>query len=359
MNDEIVMPEKISYHIPQIALWGPQSSGKSWLLFAFQRRVRMIDENLKRGLINQDFRISLTAKDIDIQNDDLLQPPAATEDIIAKRILFYRQMTPSKSSMQTSLQHKINTHSHEIMVMDNQGQMLVPGTVQKQKNDNLEEQGNPQNLSDEAIRRIEAARDFAVRSPNIIVVLDSKEEKDNSKYKISDEINKFLNDNVLRSGRKYNIAFCLTKVDSLGELDIQGANDETVQSFLIRQLGLKGQEKIIGFAQELQQDGHEARLFATSACGYMYNPDTRKRVSNLDGNNTIADIENWRPEGIEKPFFWLLEKIEKNRISEIEQSGNRYERVLWKSPMKADRVDHYLPYDSILRYAKMGERKSA
>ena len=365
MEDEIIIPANIPYHIPQIALWGPQSSGKSWLLFAFQRRVRMIDEYLKRGLINQDFRISLSARDIDVKDDDLSQPPPATQEIITKRILFQRNMIPSKSSVRMSLQHRVNTHSHEIKVMDNQGQMLVPDISLKQKNGNSEEHANLQKSDDDAMKRVEAALDFVVRSQNIIVVLDSKEEKENSKFKISEKIKKFLDDNVLRSGRKYNIAFCLTKVDALGELDIQGSSDDAVQSFLIRQLGSREQEKILGLVQELQQDGHEARLFATSACGYIYIQDTRKRVPNLkfsgdnnNNNSSIMDPEGWKPEGVEKPFFWLLEKIEKNRISQIEQNGNGYEKVLWKSPMKADRMGHYLSYESILHYADMGERKS-
>ncbi len=345
--------EKKDIHTPQIALWGPQSAGKSWLLYAFMKRVKMLNDDLRRGLGGRDFRITISAGDKDIgRNADEAEFPSPTQDIQSKTILFRKQMMPSDASFSSSLLHRVNSHFHTIRVMDNQGQMIVPDDTRK--NFLVGEGGEKVNkMSKEDRKKIDAAQDIVTKSSNIIVVLDSNRE---STLDLSEKLDRFVQDRIFYSDRKYNIAFCLTKVDQLGILDIQNAADEDVESYLIGQLGKVESDVILDMVKSLKTYGHDARLFATSACGYLYDSREQNRRPNLAPDGSIGEISQWKPEGVEKPFFWLLEKTERNRLEQIGQHGNKLEQFLWKLPFRSDRIKYYKSYDDILRYAQLGEQ---
>jgi hypothetical protein len=105
-------------------------------------------------------------------------------------------------------------------------------------------------------------------------------------------------------------------------------------------------EKILGVLKELRAK-HELYLCAVSATGTYMDKDNKKKANIDEATKVIIDETNWRPENVEKPFFWLFAQVEKDRLAAPLQNGIFY-KAFSKDFSKA-RLEQYVEYKDLLR----------
>jgi hypothetical protein len=264
--------ESVELFRTSVALWGPVASGKSWLINAFaytllNKYIGPID-----GL-KYSFRGIFPGWD-NLQSN-LAESPYRTQTMLpdARVFLFERGRTSS------SHREALSSFAHEISIFDYSGE---------HSNDLLKYD----NLDSYFIERL-ASTDI------IIVTLDTTIEY-LSKDRYIDMINRmFLILDKIKPEKKRFYAMCITKADTIPaglEIDPNGL------------IELKFGSKILDMFAEVSKK-HEIQTFITSSIGFI--PGTNK--PNFQ-SNSIIDKEHWKPYGVEFPFFWAFESIEKVRI---------------------------------------------
>jgi hypothetical protein len=287
------------------ALWGPVASGKTWLVYAFGRTLQTKYNREIDGLVYE--LETVNKSDFSHQPDD---PTMGTEVFVFK---FSRSRTLENYSQ------SISSFRHEIQIFDNQG-----GNTTNPFKSNSD---YPPNIRNTAILDI-------THADIVVIVLDPRhtfygENKTFLKTEYSRlvrELIRYLESDKNNHNRYY--AVCITKADVI-EGGIYINPDALIEAYF-------GEDMINALKIP---DPKRIKTFTTSSAGYLINHG--REISNvglcMDGTG-LLDVENWQPYGVEFPFFWAFEEIEKQSLKD------RFQNSWWKRLNLRRYLKKYIPY---------------
>ena len=289
-----------------IALWGISGTGKTWLTHAFAKELRWYTEK------DPTFSYSLTDYEdnrifVSVLDSENVGATSVSEDHLWK---FQRRV---KGGVKTNRSLQVSSHEHQIIIHDNKGgdlQEIVAGYGTNQ----------------------EIVKSTLTSSSNLIVLLDptmvtgspfaADETENYSKSEYGQWIERLV-EIILEKKKSINIALCLSKADLV-------------------QLHLPTEEIIkVVFGTEvlgaLENSQVESKLFKVSSVGTVRNEKTGKKESNLEEGMEVAThkIKNpseWNPLNVASPFFWLFEKVERQRIRQNDIFGEREKHYISYPP---------------------------
>lgn len=262
-----------------IALWGPEGSGKTWLINAFCKALTRIETG--------DCRFSYELFEVtgkDFASPVLMFEPSAlpTEEHTVHAWKFRRR--PLRKDL---LADQVSTHLHDLLVHDMRGA--------------------------ETILLAEEAREVFLSADLILVLLDPTLISGVSASKENQSLGRRLSqleyagyvqqlfDFVLRSSLpRPEIAVCITKLDTLVE-------PITKENLLVEQFG----NQMLFVINEFQRK-FKTEIFGTSSAGYVNESIQTPNYDPIQGK--LSDTSCWEPRFVEKPFFWFLENIERGKL---------------------------------------------
>ncbi len=341
-----------------IALWGPSNSGKTWLLHAFLKKIAMYSINDTGHRFVFDLIDIATNKDIRSEGGP---PVTGTQGIEEMRYLFRKKLKKDNNSVGNTqisgLREEVNTHVHELLVVDDRGQNQMPLT-------NIDKTGQNLRSEQDYISLSKAARADILL---LLVDLDVIEKKEDFRDFIDgltgfiDTLRELEYDDGFSLDDKRYLAVCLPKIDKydglrLAWLENDKEDKERKQKFceVIEAFGGRNRADLISDKiSDLESFGYKVGYFFISSCGYDGNND-----ANFDqATGQIADLAQWEPAGVEAPFFWAFDIIERARIS------NLTNHLLFQKIVKKDGIDvcsrreeQYIPYASISRMKARSKR---
>lgn len=327
-----------------IALWGPTSSGKTWFIHAFAKKLMEYADD-------KDFAYILEDRETDSRVP--AQPPEikGTQEIRDISWVFRRE-----PKLQTEA-HSISAYEHVINMRDDKGAnvfniddynnemsrenvvssdyllvMLDPTSLDLAMPNNSNEQRQPAKRSDEIVTpKIEGGIggeqvvnnvDFSGRDE-----LDGKAQISRQDYAKKVQL---LFETLAKKNKQYRIAICIAKIDQIGAryrdpwdlIRIYFGKD--MHTFL-KQYASMPQFKI--------------ETFSVSAFGFL------KSSTKVEANYVVGDKggqlknrDGWEPYNVEAPLFWLFEEVERSRL-ENPSSG-----VLGKNIFGKERISKYIGY---------------
>lgn len=319
--------------LDQVVFWGPVKSGKTWLFNAFLKKIEILNRKLKP----LDFSFIAESNGAEVGHiETLMNEP--TTGIYERKYIFVRK------KLGDDFVAKVNTQSHEVLVVDNTGGAFGSafGTTEMD----------------------EKRKDFAwekVRTARFLVLaLNSGYEENATSGTIVKQLRDLLKVVKESDGGKY-IAACLTKVDTLGEelvIEFYNQDKSQLRGLLIRSFGKEYVDQIYEGLNALQMDGkNHVESFATSATGYFNNNGKKNRNISGDGG-TLADSANWYPEEVEKPFFWLFDVVERERLRYLSGGYSLFSKIMGNKTITETRQSAYASYSQLIRLAKMVENDS-
>lgn len=285
-----------------IMLWGPPNSGKSWLIGAFAHTMLNINRELeKNGHKFQLQMLDTTGNDL-ARDVDRLSPTQYPRN---NRFIFTREYRDDAKTLFDS----VNVFRHNLQLYDTRGHYIFPPLGES--------------LDSDTEKHRDVALYWVKNSTCIMLILDpgalSKE--------IYLEHLKLLRSH-LHNRRKYIVA-CVTKGDK------EGLFSDPVSAILWR-FGKKVGQSVIDLLRGLNGDGHHVEVNVVSSVGY-YLTEEGDYKPNVDGDKLINEYK-WSPVRVDKPFLWLLDHVEKQRI---DTSSHLIKSLLLKP--------FYIPYSQILR----------
>jgi hypothetical protein len=276
-------------HVPQnIALWGPRGSGKTWLINAFCKALAQIGAEEPRFSYEL---LQYAGKQF--SSPVLIFEPSALPT--NEHTVFVWQFC-RRSLQHSSLADQVSVHLHDLLVHD------MPGR--------------------ETIMLTEEAREVFLRADLILVVLDPTlvngaplSRGNDASVSISKTeyagYARRLFECVTNAPKPHpEIAVCLTKLDCL----IGTAR----QDELIREhFGSEMLQVLSAFRGRLRM-----KMFGISSAGYI---DGSAAAANYDpGNGRLLDASLWEPRFVERPFFWFLENVERERLRQHSHSLGKF-----------------------------------
>ncbi len=286
-----------------VALWGPMAAGKTWLAYAFGRTLQTKYNREINGLAYELETVNKT--DFSHQPND---PTASTREFIFKF---------SRSRTSESYSQSISSFCHEILIIDNPGGMT---TAPFDNNPYLPAEHNT------AILHI-------AHADIVIIVLDPTYHRfkgDNNNYlkteypRLVRELIRYLESDKNNRSRYY--AVCISKADVIdGGVYINP--DALIEMY---------------FGEAMTEalripDPKRIKTFTTSSAGYII--QNGREYSNISADQSgLADVKNWQPYGVEFPFFWAFEEIEKQSLIDRFQKS-------WRKRFSLNRtLKKYIPY---------------
>lgn len=262
-----------------VAIWGPRASGKTWLWHAFVKTIA----NYNRPVNGLMYEIH-ESKINDFAFIEHSFSPTQNKDT---SIFRFQRISASKSHREF-----LSSYSHKIFISDYAGGYF---------------QGDLRNTNQEEhlLRNVFTETAFV---DVILIALDSKF-SGITKEEYPKLIRNFATAlDKIEPNRKRLFAMCVTKADT-----IPAWIDANLDALIELKFGVE----MLDVCSEIAQK-HDVQIFITSAIGFLH--DTNK--SNCDPDKgTIIDVENWTPYGVEYPFFWVFETIEKRKIKENNHFG--------------------------------------
>jgi len=315
-----------SINTNQIVFWGPLRSGKTWLFNAFLKKIEILNNKLSKdySLVAQQ-RIEGQWRDVDQVENFKVEP---TRDLKQYQYRLLRKKLGRGPSAE------VNTHCNEILVVDNTGGAF-----------------DGSNLN-EAV--VEQAKELVRSAKYLVLSLNSGLDENTTSGAIVENLLDLSN--IINRGEsgKY-IAACLTKVDTLGEelvVEFYNRSRNELKSLLIRSFGAKYVDKIDDVLKEIERKGtNHVKLFATSATGYYYLNE--RKVQNIASDmGTLADPSLWKPEEVEKPFFWLFDVMERERLKYLSSNWSIFQTLMGRNTITESRQAAYIPYEMLVRIAQ-------
>ncbi len=271
----------------KFALWGPTGSGKDWVIRSFARSLEQYN-NEKSQRYDKDFEHI-------VYNSDGVTPEkihAPEVNLNATRtgqaedtVWIYERRGRQKTPV-----HIVSAHTHEILITNSAG-------VHSQDLDNY-------------------AVNFTFENANcLLVLLDPTLVKNGI---VSMEGYQTMVNNLLSqlgkpsNGDKRFIAACVTKNDQL-KTKRPAAREEMILNFGA------GMDEV--FRVHTKSSGVELEVFSISSYGFLKDgktPNYNDELSNL------KDKDSWTPINVEQPFFWLFEKVERNRVGRFSKELGKF-----------------------------------
>lgn len=119
---------------------------------------------------------------------------------------------------------------------------------------------------------------------------------------------------------KRRIALCITKADLLADTkeDLDEISSSNLESYLETEFDYPTSKAVKALKKKFGEEN--IRLFLVSAAGY--DPLTGKRAPiGRKQDAFIANEQFWRPYNVQAPFFWLMEQLEMDVISDYAKTG--------------------------------------
>jgi len=313
----------------KILLWGPPNSGKTWFLNSFTRSVSLCD------LYDDRFKYDLGEYSGGLLTDQLhISSPFEIGD---KHIPRDHTWLFSRSPKQNTYNAKISAYSHLLHLIDYPGDMIF-------------------NFSEDTSTLIKDVDE-------IIVFLDPTLTKDyHSKIAVSKNDEIYFNDDLIDEEFKLNksgsqklisVTEYQAQVQKLFDFLIHWGREETLIIFCVTKADewlskFKGNisdsiqhffgENIYRFIQTYRKK-FNIHIYINSAVGFL---DEDKKESNFNiSSNKMINSNIWDPINSELPVFWLLEKIELDRL--------KRKKALVDQIFGDQKVKSYLPYFKIDR----------
>lgn len=295
-----------------IALWGPQSSGKTWLV-----------RSLRKALVNmssQDNSLSYSLIPRSGQIMNLYQPPNIQGTMDAEHLVWLYKREPETQD----LIRYVNAHAHPILIFDAPGSMLIRyedlriqiplqeasnvilvldhSRIQEssKQRKSLSSQPQPQVASSGLAAAAAAAT--GQQQPQASSQ-SSPLPPTHTREQYTQDVAKLLQEMMTHSIPNRHIAVCVTKID---QLKITGW--EPWQ--LIRMLF--GDNMYQQLTEFKRQNHAVVEAFAVSAFGYL---PGQGRKPNADASGNLKKPDNWEPYRVEAPFFWLFDFMERQRLN--------------------------------------------
>jgi hypothetical protein len=314
----------------EIALWGPTGSGKTWLIRSFGKALF--------NMSNKDPLFNYYILDGSGQRIDIFKPPIqqATEDPYDVIWQFRREI-----KTQNNAKH-VNCQAHTIIVHDAKGEALI--SLQ----DNVVKFGIED--SEHVLMMLDFTRltDFTIQTNQASSTVQggfaklipqsggsgSQQPASSTAGFTRADYTQFVTNilqtltNPIKPNRR--VAICLSKMD---QLKIQGREPWRLVEMLF---GSDMKAQLEYFSRMLTLD-----VFPLSAVGYIGTGSERK--SNLhqtsSGNWEIMDPGQWQPEGVEAPFFWLFDHVERQRL---QNNGEGIVKFLYQGTRQKEYIKYPL-----------------
>jgi len=316
----------------RIVFWGPKGSGKTWLFRAFLREIELLNGNLRLlgySTVVEEKRGETWKNVGHIEGLEAIP----TADLTVTLYRFQKNTGLNNHPQKRFLANCVNQHCHEIAVIDNSG-----GFFEENQKSTLD------------TKSIEQAEDEVRNAHYLILSLNSGNTQTGQGTLVTD-LRKLRK--LLENSSEKLIAACITKVDSLGQelvIPLYNQNENELKSLLTRSFGRQYANEIDVELKALR-NYHEVQLFATSATGYFIDSDNRKKVNLASAGTALADTAQWNPEEVARPFFWLFEKIERERLQYISKEDKLFIHLMQVDTILAARQEAYISYEQLLRLA--------
>jgi hypothetical protein len=288
-----------------ISVWGPIGSGKTYLLNSFQFNTYKLYNSL-----DVQYKFVENGKNV---NPFEIRPEKSKADPTS--YLEITDIVLSRRFRKKDYGTKISSHKHHIVLFDEKGEAILDA------------------LSDHKVISNDSAayRSVLAKSTGIIFVLNKGNTTSEEYFLLLKTALENLE--TIREHPGY-YAFCVTKADVFTK---NFANAD-VDDLLIMSFGQEWAQKILNLIEE-QGKIRPIFLCACSSVGFYVDVINQVEKSNVNpGTSAIINYEEWNPIGVEKPFFWILEKIEENRLSQM-YSQRFIGKYLFARAMK-----HYIPF---------------
>ena len=333
--------EEIESRMPlrtQIVLWGPASSGKTWLLYAF---LKKITEWRRISRAGNSFNFRLV--DIDGEGDiDITKGPPleGTMGITEKRFWY------KKTNSMSALRNEVNTHVHELLAIDDRGDDQVPGSVSEADLNMTQAFRKGPGMA--SLRRAGFADAIF-----LLVDLDMARTPEVFKSFLSSLEALWESSYDYKLEKKRKLAICVPKIDQHGLRYIGIATEDKKKNFekiVEEKFGNKA-PLLFTAIEEFNRLNFEVDYFFVSSCGY------RNGIANYDkSKGQIANLDEWSPEGVHEPFFWAFDTIERARI----MNNNHLFQMFVKGNIGEvcnKREEQYIPYSDIVKMAQEFNRR--
>jgi|ADurb_H2B_01_Slu_FD_contig_41_975900_length_2471_multi_4_in_0_out_0_3 hypothetical protein len=304
-----------------IALWGPTGAGKDWLVRAFNRELRSLNDWKNR--FSYDLKLVRPGSDREFEVPAFADPPGdilATEESEDTKYAFYRKDTTFP------VEDKRHCQRHEFILHNDAGGALVK-CLENEMNHN-------------------ATLETLLQSRNIIIVLGvgnlglnthhepyENQEKNGEKDEKGLLFKKIMQliDRLSVEPRR-NIAICLTKIDLI--VDENEFTQQDRWNVLSEQYGNDARN----YLESMKKKFSNMEVFITTSAGYVNSNGVRDKNINQDATG-LKDPAQWKPLNTVAPFFWIFEKIEDERYKSI----SLFRKIIFSEESKP------VPY---LRYIK-------
>lgn len=275
-----------------VALWGTSGSGKTWLVHALGRILHTKYQREVDGLV---YELETVNK-----LNYSFQPNEATSGTHSYVFKFERSRTLE------NLSQSISSFKHEIQIFDNQGSETLDQKVK--------------NMAILSIAHADIV--VIVLDPTYYIYGENSFLKEEYPKLVRELIRTLESDN----NRKRYYAVCITKADY-----IDGAvylnPDALIEMY---------------FGEEMTRalkipDPNRIKTFTTSSAGFIIRNE--REIPNIsDELGNLSDVENWQPYGVEFPFFWAFEELEKQSLKDSAQKS------WWKKLNVERNLKKYIPY---------------
>jgi len=277
--------ENINTLSGKFALWGPRGSGKDWVLQSFARSLEQYNTEGKERYDKNFEHIVTHINDVPVKIQAPDHIDATVDDNPDDTVYLYERHGRSKSPV-----HTVSAQVHEILITNAPGESLIKGSV-----DSI---------------------NYAVqRAACLLILLDhtiiSKGLNTMAEYQ-SWVNNLFENLAKPSNGEKRFVAACVTKIDMLK------AKRDDPYEYMTMYFG-PGMEEV--FRTHTKSKDVEFKPFSISSFGFLR--DNKTPNYNYETEH-LADPNFWNPINVEQPFFWLFEKVERNRLEKFSNGLSKF-----------------------------------
>jgi hypothetical protein len=319
-------------------LWGPSSTGKTWLFDAFIRKVNLLDETLLKTNPEPVFSLwiedQMGLRQYRYTLDAQLVP--GTADIDYQEFTFHREYLSSTGKEKTKL---ACSHSHQFMMLDGPGDETTGQLILEA---NTEENRAKVLSAHEALKDADYLVVCVDRGQRNLDQIDDQNAGKHYVQRLRDLLG-------LKRNNGQEIVICFTKADRYGG-KVAGFD-----SALSRLFGMYGQE-VGHLLRELNHTRNEPPHYFVSSVGYYRDARKGKVTPNYSsGDNKLIEPENWDPYEVEKPFFSVLTKAEIRSLQDKKNEGSSFLSKITGNLMnenfRKELLNEYINYDVIEKMA--------
>lgn len=301
-----------------IMLWGPTNAGKDWLFHAFNKELAYYNQ------IDRDFHYEIFINNPGDPTPVPLPPapPPAYPTTYAEDLNYSFQRVP----MLQDNAHKISAHAHQIIIHNDKGANLVDSlndpfsfestflALTQARNlilvlDIPSEENAPTQTAEPPQPQPDS-EDFAQKLDDLNGKMTPPPADNNvhsaeaqSRSWSRAEYLKFMQLllSILARTDGRNLAVCMSKSD---KLNYRGDPWQV----LSRRYGAEMARLL-----QINQQKHQIEVFLTSAAGFARFGG--RIMPNINGDSKVLiDEKRWNPVNTAAPFFWIFEKIERERL---------------------------------------------